>query len=120
MPIEVESLRADVPEGASGQGPELGSLLFWYEHGASNDRRTPPILAGKNQRENVPARRREKSRPTIDLAERIQSILALKDFTLYKVSQRSEKLYGRSSPYFLPHNLYFDLRGGTFSPSLYQ
>jgi hypothetical protein len=29
-------------------------------------------------------------------------------------------LYGRSSPYFLPHNLYFDLRGGTFSPSIYQ
>lgn len=29
-------------------------------------------------------------------------------------------MYGRSSPYFLPHNLYFDLRGGTFSPSIYQ
>jgi len=36
------------------------------------------------------------------------------------VSQRSERMYGRSSPYFLPHNLYFDLRGGTFSPSIYQ
>jgi hypothetical protein len=68
----------------------------------------------------VPARHREKSQPTTDLAERIKSILALKDLTLYQVSQRSEKPYGRSSPYFLPHNLYFDLRGGTFSPSLYQ
>src|SRR5208337_3676355 len=29
-------------------------------------------------------------------------------------------LYGRSSPYFVPHNLYYDLRGGTFSPSIYQ
>src|SRR5580692_52948 len=29
-------------------------------------------------------------------------------------------MYGRSSPFFLPHNLYFDLRGGTFSPSIYQ
>ncbi len=66
------------------------------------------------------ARRRKKSQPTTDLAERIQSILALKDLTLYQVSQRSEKLYGRSSPYFLPHNLYFDLRSGTFSPSIYQ
>jgi hypothetical protein len=68
----------------------------------------------------VLARRREKSQPTTDLAERIRSILALKDLTLYQVSQRSEKLYGRASPYFLPHNLYFDLRGGTFSPSIYQ
>jgi hypothetical protein len=68
----------------------------------------------------VLARRGENSQPTTDLPERIQSILALKDLTLYQVSQRSAKLYGRSSPYFLPHNLYFDLRGGTFSPSIYQ
>ena len=68
----------------------------------------------------MPARRRTKSQPSTDLAERIQSLLALKDLTLYQVSRRSEKLYGRSSPYFLPHNLYFDLRGGTFSPSIYQ
>ena len=68
----------------------------------------------------MPARRRTNSQPSTDLAERIQSILALKNLTLYQVSQRSEKLYGRSSPYFLPHNLYFDLRGGTFSPSIYQ
>ena len=68
----------------------------------------------------MPARRRTKSQPTPDLAEKIQSILALKDLTLYQVSQRSEKLYGRSSPHFLPHNLYFDLRRGTFSPSIYQ
>ena len=68
----------------------------------------------------MPARRREKSRPETNFPERIQSILALRDLTLYQVSQWSEKLYGRSSPYFLPHNLYFDLRGGTFSPSIYQ
>ena len=68
----------------------------------------------------MPARRKKKSQPTTDLAERIQSILALKDLTLYQVSQQSEKLSGRSSPYFLPHNLYFDLRDGAFSPSVYQ
>ena len=68
----------------------------------------------------MPARHREKSQPTTDLAERIHSILGLKDLTLYQASQQSERLYGRSSPYFLPHNLYFDLRGGTFSPSIYQ
>lgn len=68
----------------------------------------------------MPARRREKSCSTTDLPERIQSILALKNLTLYQVSQGSEKLYGRSSPYFVPHNLYFELRDGAFSPSIYQ
>jgi hypothetical protein len=29
-------------------------------------------------------------------------------------------LYGLSSPYFLPHHLYFDLRSGSFRPSIYQ
>jgi hypothetical protein len=55
-----------------------------------------------------------------DLAERFQAILASKNLTLYQASQKSEILYGRSSPYFLPHNLYYDLRLGTFSPSIFQ
>jgi hypothetical protein len=29
-------------------------------------------------------------------------------------------LYGRSSPYFVPHNFYYDLRAGSFSPSIHQ
>ena len=58
--------------------------------------------------------------PPVDLAERLQAILGSKDLTLYQVSQRSESLYGRSSPYFLPHTLYYDLRSGTFSLSIYQ
>jgi hypothetical protein len=68
----------------------------------------------------VPARRSQKSQTNANLAERVQSILALKHLTLYQASQRSEALYGRSSPYFVPHNLYYDLRGGTFIPSIYQ
>jgi transcriptional regulator with XRE-family HTH domain len=32
----------------------------------------------------------------------------------------SGSLYGRSSPYFLPHNLYYDLRIATFGPSICQ
>jgi transcriptional regulator with XRE-family HTH domain len=55
-----------------------------------------------------------------DLVERIQSVLSSKGLTLYQVSRRSGTLYGRSSPHFLPHNLYYDLRRGTFSPSIYQ
>jgi hypothetical protein len=47
-------------------------------------------------------------------------ILASRDLTLYQASERSAALYGRSSPHYLPHNLYYDLRHGSFSPSLFQ
>jgi len=55
-----------------------------------------------------------------ELVERVKAILARKSLTLYQVSQRTWIAYGRSSPYFIPHNLYYDLRLGTFSPSLHQ
>lgn len=51
---------------------------------------------------------------------RVRSILANKGLTLSKASRMSERLYGRSSPYFLPHNLYFDLKIATFGPSIYR
>lgn len=53
-------------------------------------------------------------------AEKVQAILDSKRLTLYQVSQKSAKLYGRSSPYFLPHNLYYDLGTGSFRPSIHQ
>ena len=55
-----------------------------------------------------------------ELAERLQRILASRNLTLHQVSQKSEALYGRSSPYFIPHNLYYDLRTADFSPSIHQ
>jgi hypothetical protein len=71
-------------------------------------------------RENVPARVTGESSANIPLAERIQSILASKGLTLYRISQQSAALYGQSSPYFLPHNLYYDLRVESFRPSIHQ
>lgn len=55
-----------------------------------------------------------------DFAQRLQSILDSRNLTLHQVSRSSEILYGHSSPYFLPHNLYYDLRLPTFSPSIHQ
>lgn len=59
-------------------------------------------------------------RTTIELTERIQSILRSKGLTLYQASQQSAEVYGRSAPHFLPHNLYYDLHRGAFTPSIYQ
>jgi len=68
----------------------------------------------------VSSRPREGSSAGTAVAEKIQSILASKGLTLYRASQKSVALYGRSSPYFLPHNLYYNLRSGSFRPSVYQ
>jgi hypothetical protein len=54
------------------------------------------------------------------LVDRIKAILQSKRLTLYQCSQMTSNLYGRSSPYFVPHNLYYDLGIQTFSPSLHQ
>ena len=56
----------------------------------------------------------------LQLAERVKSILATKQLTLHQASQTSATLFGRGSPYYLPHNLYYDLSHGHFSPSLFQ
>ena len=55
-----------------------------------------------------------------ELVDRIQSVLDSRSLTLRQVSQQSAALYGRSSPHFIPHNLYYNLRHGRFSPSLHQ
>lgn len=55
-----------------------------------------------------------------ELAERVKSILATKQLTLHQASQTSATLFGRGSPHYLPHNLYYDLSHGHFSPSLFQ
>ena len=74
----------------------------------------------KTQREVWQCLPSPRRRSNGELAERVKSILASKNLTLYQVSERSAELFGRSSPQYLPHNLYYDLRQGSFSPSLFQ
>ena len=68
----------------------------------------------------MPSRPREGSSTSSAVAEKVQSILASRGLTLYRASQQSIARYGRTSPYFLPHNLYYDLRKGSFRPSVHQ
>ena len=68
----------------------------------------------------MPSRPREGSPTSAALPEKVQAILDNKELTLYRVSLQSAELYGRSSPYFLPHNLYYDLRAGSVRPSIHQ
>jgi transcriptional regulator with XRE-family HTH domain len=65
-------------------------------------------------------RPREDWSTSAPVADRVQSILASKGLTLYRASHQSVALYGPSSPHFLPHHLYYDLRTGSFRPSIHQ
>ena len=94
-----------------------GSVLIITRTSRYSGRRTGTPRGNRERPSCVPSVVREL---TTNLIERVRSILASKDLTLHQASRQSETLYGRSSPYFLPHNLYFDLRRGTFSPSIHQ
>src|SRR5260370_37900220 len=61
-----------------------------------------------------------KSASSTELAKRVKSILAIRKLTLSRASQQSAALFGRSSPCYLPHNLYYEFRQSGFTPSIFQ
>jgi len=71
-------------------------------------------------RGNLLSQHRQRQGTQLLLAERLHAILADRGLTLYQVSQRSAARFGRYSPYFIPHNLYYDLRRGSFTPNIQQ
>jgi len=56
----------------------------------------------------------------MDRAEQVRRVLGARGLTLYQVSQQSAEIFGRSSPYYLPHNLYSDVAGPSWIPTLPQ
>lgn len=65
-------------------------------------------------------RSQNRSPQSADVADRVKATIESKGLSLNAVSQRSEILFGHPSLYFVPHNFYYELRLGTFSPSLHQ
>lgn len=57
---------------------------------------------------------------TVNSTVRLQTVLASKGLSLHQASQITENLYGRCSPFFLPHNFYYELGRRSFTPSLHQ
>src|SRR5882762_9926851 len=56
----------------------------------------------------------------MDKALQVRDILSTRGLTLYNVSRQSARIFGRSSGFYVPHNLYYDL-ARTFSlPTIYQ
>jgi hypothetical protein len=56
----------------------------------------------------------------VERVDRVRQILATRGLTLYQVSRRSAERFGRSSAYYIPHNLYYDLDVSSRCPSIEQ
>ena len=56
----------------------------------------------------------------MDRAEHVRQILATRGLTLYRVSQQSAEIFGRSSRFFVPHNLYYDFADPSLIPTIHQ
>jgi hypothetical protein len=65
-------------------------------------------------------RAQKRSAGSTDLANRVRAIIEHTGLSLHDVSQATEAMFGRNSPQFLPHNFYYELNLGSFSPSLHQ
>jgi len=58
--------------------------------------------------------------PANHRAERVREILSTKGLTFYRASHLSAEVFGRSSPFHLPRNLYHRLAASTATLSIYQ
>jgi hypothetical protein len=56
----------------------------------------------------------------MDRAQQVRAILSTRSLTLYNVSRRSTDLFGRSTPFYVPHNLYYDLAHTLSTPTIFQ
>jgi hypothetical protein len=56
----------------------------------------------------------------MDRAEQVRQILSSRGLTLYRVSQQSAELFGRSSRFYVPHNLYYDVANPSLIPTIHQ
>jgi hypothetical protein len=53
-------------------------------------------------------------------AERVRQILSTRGLTFYRASQLSAQMFGRSSAFYLPRNLYPRLAASPVAPGIYQ
>ncbi len=56
----------------------------------------------------------------MDRAEQVRQILTTRGLTLYRVSQQSAEIFGRSSRFYVPHNLYYDVADPSLIPTIHQ
>jgi hypothetical protein len=58
--------------------------------------------------------------PRMERVEQVRRILNTRGLTLYRVSQQSAEIFGRSSRFYIPHNLYYDVADPSLIPTIHQ
>jgi hypothetical protein len=58
--------------------------------------------------------------PANRFARQVLQVLSSRGLTPYRVSERSAEIFGRSSPFYLPHNLSYDTRDPALTPTFHQ
>jgi hypothetical protein len=53
-------------------------------------------------------------------ALQVREILSTRGLNLFAVSRQSAEIFGRSSEFYVPHNLYYDLAQSSSKPTIYQ
>jgi len=56
----------------------------------------------------------------MDRANQVRRILSTRGLTLYRVCQQSAEIFGRSSRFYVPHNLYYDFCNPPLIPTIHQ
>ena len=56
----------------------------------------------------------------MDRAKQVRAILSTRGVTLFQVSRRSAEIFERSSQFYIPHNLYYDLAHSLATPTIFQ
>jgi hypothetical protein len=58
--------------------------------------------------------------PRVDRPEQVRQILTTRGLTLYRASQQSAEIFGRSSRFYIPHNMYYDFADPSLIPTIHQ
>ena len=56
----------------------------------------------------------------MDRANQVRQILSTRGLTLYRICQQSAEIFGRSSRFYVPHNLYYDFCNPPLIPTIHQ
>jgi hypothetical protein len=56
----------------------------------------------------------------MDRVDQVRRILSTRGLTLYRTSQKSAEMFGRSSLFYIPHNLYYDVAISSTTPNIHQ
>ena len=56
----------------------------------------------------------------MDRAEQVRRVIGARGLSLYRVSQQSAQTFGRTSRFYVPHNLYSDVTDASLIPTVHQ